>query len=77
MFKELNLVGAFALIAYPMILITLAIFYATSHQVGWFEVTLFLTGYYVSNITVGIGFHRLWSHDTYKTNKFVKLTITN
>jgi stearoyl-CoA desaturase (delta-9 desaturase) len=75
MFKEVNLVGVFALIAYPIILIVLAISYAATNQLGWFEAILFLAGYYGSNITVGIGFHRLWSHDTYKTNKFVEFIL--
>ena len=75
MFKEVNLVGIFALIVYPIILIGLAISYSTTNQLGWFEVILFLAGYYGSNITVGVGFHRLWSHDTYKTNKFVEFIL--
>lgn len=75
MLKELNLIGVFALIVYPAILITLFIFYKIDYQLGWFELGLFLTSYYVSNITVGIGFHRLWSHDTYKTNKYVEFIL--
>ena len=75
MFKDLNLVAIFALIIYPIILICLGISYALENSVGWFELILFLTGYYMANISVGLGLHRLWSHDTYKTNKYVEFVL--
>ena len=75
MFKNLDLVAVFALIFLPLILVTLGVLYITHHQFGWFEASLFVTGYYISNITVGIGLHRLWSHDTYKTNKYVEFIL--
>lgn len=75
MFKNLNYIATFALIIYPIILICLGISYAIGHSVGWFELILFLTGYYMANISVGLGLHRLWSHDTYKTNKYVEFIL--
>lgn len=75
MFKHLNYVAVFALIIYPIILICLGVSYALINSVGWFELILFLTGYYMANISVGLGLHRLWSHDAYKTNKYVEFVL--
>lgn len=75
MFKNLNYIATFALIIYPIILICLGISYAIGNSVGWFELILFLTGYYMANISVGLGLHRLWSHDAYKTNKYVEFIL--
>ena len=60
---------------YPVFLITLGINYVLDYQVGWFEGLLFICGYYIANITVGVGLHRLWSHDSYKINKYVEFIL--
>lgn len=73
--QSYNIPAVFALIVYPIFLIILGVKYAVDFQVGWFEVLMFVGGYYISNITVGIGFHRLWSHDSYKTNKYVEFIL--
>jgi stearoyl-CoA desaturase (delta-9 desaturase) len=46
-----------------------------NYQFGWLELFLLVAGYYVANISVGVGLHRLWSHDTYKTNKYVEFIL--
>lgn len=73
--NKLNKPAFFALIIYPVYLIALAVYYFNEFGVGWLELGIFVTGYYISNITVGIGLHRLWSHDSYKTNKFVEWVL--
>jgi stearoyl-CoA desaturase (delta-9 desaturase) len=75
MFKKINKTAFFALIIYPLILGFLTFNYITDYQFGWFEFSLMIIGYYGSNISVGIGLHRLWSHDTYKINKFAELIL--
>jgi stearoyl-CoA desaturase (Delta-9 desaturase) len=75
MFKNLNFIAVFALIVYPLTIITFGIYYIAEHSIGWFETLLFITGYYMANISVGLGLHRLWSHDTYKTNKYVEFIL--
>ncbi|WP_375319252.1 fatty acid desaturase [Candidatus Tisiphia endosymbiont of Oplodontha viridula] len=65
----------FVLIIYPIILSCLAIKYYTIHKIGIFEISLFIIGYYGSNITVGVGLHRLWSHHAFKTNKVVEFIL--
>ena len=39
------------------------------------EMTLALVAYYMANIFVGVGSHRLWSHGSYKTTKFVEFIL--
>lgn len=73
--SKYNLPAVFALIIYPIFIITLVINYTLDYQVGWFEGLLFLGGYYICNITVGVGLHRLWSHDSYKINKYVEFVL--
>jgi stearoyl-CoA desaturase (delta-9 desaturase) len=75
MFKKLDFPAVIALIFLPLTLIILGTLYLIDYQLGWLEVLLFVSGYYISNITVGVGLHRLWSHDTYKTNKYVELIL--
>ena len=73
--SKYNLPAVFALIIYPIFIITLVVNYTLDYQVGWFEGLLFLGGYYICNITVGVGLHRLWSHDSYKINKYVEFIL--
>ncbi|WP_375359198.1 fatty acid desaturase [Candidatus Tisiphia endosymbiont of Neophilaenus lineatus] len=65
----------FVLIIYPIILSYLGIKYYASHKIGVFEISLFIAGYYGSNIAVGVGLHRLWSHHAFKTNKVVEFIL--
>lgn len=75
MLKNLDFTATYALVILPIIMITLGVFYIIDYQLGAFEIILFILGYYISNITVGIGLHRLWSHDSYKTNKYVEFVL--
>ncbi|WP_375332300.1 fatty acid desaturase [Candidatus Tisiphia endosymbiont of Temnostethus pusillus] len=65
----------FVLVIYPIILSYLGIKYYASHKIGVFEISLFIAGYYGSNIAVGVGLHRLWSHHAFKTNKMVEFIL--
>lgn len=67
--------AAFVLLLYPIILLALAVKYSGYAQIGIFEIALAVVGYYGSNISVGIGLHRLWSHNSYKTNKLVEFIL--
>lgn len=75
MLKDINKPAFFVLVIYPIILLAIGVYYAVNFDLGWFEASLFLLGYYISNITVGVGLHRLWSHDSYKTNKYVEFVL--
>jgi stearoyl-CoA desaturase (delta-9 desaturase) len=75
MLKNIDWRALFVLIIYPIILIFLIIQYCSSQTIGMFEIGLLVAGYYGSNISVGVGLHRLWSHQTFKTNKFVEFIL--
>jgi stearoyl-CoA desaturase (delta-9 desaturase) len=75
MFKNINLLTSFFLIIYPLALIALGVHYFLNYQPTWFEFALFVFGYYAANIAVGVGLHRLWSHNAFKTNKVVEFIL--
>ena len=67
--------SVFVLMVYPIFLITCAVIFSQYYSPGYVELAYFLIGYYITNISVGVGLHRLWSHDSFKTNKFVELML--
>lgn len=75
MLKNINSVAFFSIVFYPLLLVALSCYYTYQYGISSFEIILFLIGFYVSTISVGIGLHRLWSHDTYKTNKYVEFIL--
>ncbi len=75
MLKKINWPALLVIVFYPLLLVFLGINYYFKNNIGWFEVVLFIIAYYGANISVGIGLHRLWSHHTYKTNKFVEFLL--
>lgn len=75
MYKKINVPALFALIIYPMFLVLLGIYYGTHYEIGAYEILIAIIGYYGSNIAVGVGLHRLWSHNSFKTNKFVEFIL--
>ncbi len=68
MLKKISWIAFFLLVIYPFLLVFLVIKYSIDYKLDLFEIVLLITGYYGSNITVGIGLHRLWSHHSFKTN---------
>lgn len=67
--------GAFIVLVYPLLLILSAIVYYSKYGISWFEVGMLVCTYYVINITIGIGMHRLWAHNAYKVNKVVEFIL--
>jgi stearoyl-CoA desaturase (delta-9 desaturase) len=76
MLNRINWQAVAVIIFLPIVLALLAVNYSKNYGIGKFEIILTIVGYYVCNITVGIGLHRLWSHNSYKTNKFVEGVLT-
>jgi stearoyl-CoA desaturase (delta-9 desaturase) len=76
MLNRINWQAVAVIIFLPIVLAFLAVNYSKNYGIGKFEIILTIVGYYVCNITVGIGLHRLWSHNSYKTNKFVEGVLT-
>ncbi|MFK8039999.1 MAG: acyl-CoA desaturase [Rickettsiaceae bacterium] len=75
MLFNINIAAVISLVVYPITLIILGVFYHIHNGIGIFEILVMIFGYYGSNISVGIGLHRLWSHNSYKTNKFVEFIL--
>lgn len=73
--KNINVPAFLALIIYPIVLVVLFIHYTIDHNVGLLEIILLVIGYYGANISVGVGLHRLWSHNAFKTNKFIEFIL--
>jgi len=65
----------FVTIIYPLILLTCAFIYGTYFTIGKFEILSLVVSYYVFNISVGVGLHRLWAHNTFKTKKWVEFIL--
>jgi stearoyl-CoA desaturase (delta-9 desaturase) len=75
MIKKINWTVFAVLILYPILLIALAYNYVQDRSIGAFEIGLFICGYYGSNIAVGVGLHRLWAHNAFKTNRVVEFIL--
>lgn len=75
MIKNLNIQAFSVLVIYPILLFALAIYHGVNHGLEWAHLIMIMTGYYVSNITVGIGLHRLWSHNSYKASKSLEFVL--
>jgi len=75
MLKKLNIPAVIVLIVYPLALIALGIIYCNNYSVGWTHLGIAVLGYYGSNISVGIGFHRAWSHNSYKPGKLLEIIL--
>lgn len=73
--SNINWIIASILLLLPMFVIVGVIAYCYTYGCTWREVTLGITTYYLANISVGVGAHRLWSHGSYKTTKFVELIL--
>lgn len=69
---RINWLVAFILIVYPIILASMAFVYLRNRQFGMFELSMLLMGHYCTNISVGVGLHRLWAHGAFKTSKWVE-----
>lgn len=75
MLKNIDWRAFFVLIIYPVVLLYLLVHYYSHNNMGLFEIGLMVAGYYGSNIAVGVGLHRLWSHHAFKTNKLVECIL--
>jgi stearoyl-CoA desaturase (delta-9 desaturase) len=72
---KINKPAAIALIVYPSSLLAMLFIYLSKYGFGGAELGYLLLGYYVTNITVGIGLHRLWSHNCYKAHKALEFVL--
>ena len=73
--RKINYPAILVLLVYPVLIAIGAFYYSHHYGAGLNEFYLFLIAYYVSNISVGIGLHRLWAHASYKVNRLVELAL--
>lgn len=71
----INWAATTALIFYPLLILALVGVYCFYFGFGKLELILALGSFYISTISVGIGLHRLWSHNAYKTHKWVEFIL--
>lgn len=69
----INYPALFVTVIYPIIIALIAIFYTNKYGIGKFEIISIIATYYVINISVGVGLHRLWSHGAFKTKPWVEV----
>jgi stearoyl-CoA desaturase (delta-9 desaturase) len=72
---KINWVTTSVLVFYPLLIVSALVWYCNKYDSGWFEWSMAIIAYYIYNISVGIGLHRLWSHSSYKTNKVVEFIL--
>lgn len=72
---KLNPLVFSVLVILPLVMLAYAIMYGVKYGISSFEILLFVVGYYGANISVGLGLHRLWTHHSYKANKFVEFFL--
>jgi stearoyl-CoA desaturase (Delta-9 desaturase) len=73
--KRIDWLVVFILIVYPIILASLAVWYSSNYGIGTFEIVFGVGAYYLANISVGLGYHRLWAHGAYRTNKVIEFFL--
>ncbi|MDZ5762641.1 Acyl-CoA desaturase [Candidatus Cyrtobacter comes] len=74
--RNLNLKVFSILILYPIFVFGCVFLYSSYYGgIGSFEIITSIVAYYVANISVGVGLHRLWSHNAFKTNKVVEFIL--
>jgi stearoyl-CoA desaturase (delta-9 desaturase) len=73
--EDINWFVTSILIGVPIIVIIGAFLYGNHFGVGKKEMILAVVSYYLANISVGVGLHRLWSHASYKAHKVVEFIL--
>ncbi|WPX97500.1 acyl-CoA desaturase [Candidatus Fokinia crypta] len=73
--SRINWPVAIVLVVYPIFILLGVIFYVALYGACTKELWLAVIAYYVSNISVGIGLHRLWAHGSYKVNRVIEVML--
>ncbi len=62
-------------IALPFVAVIAAVPVAWGGWLGWHDVVIALVFYYVSGLGITVGFHRLFTHKSFKPNRAVKVAL--
>lgn len=71
--KGIDWTNVLFLTSTPVVAAVLLIYCAFNHTFNWQQLTLFVFFYLITGISITAGYHRLFSHRTYQTNKLIKL----
>lgn len=72
---KVNIQALIGLIFYPLVLLTCFVLHIGAFGFSNYDLSMCLLGYYVTNISIGVGLHRLWAHNAYKTNSIVEFIL--
>lgn len=76
MLSRLNKPAFLVLIVYPVLLLGFLGLFLQFYGLSTKAILLTVVGFYGSNIAVGIGLHRLWSHNSYKAHPLVEFMLS-
>jgi stearoyl-CoA desaturase (delta-9 desaturase) len=71
--KQIDWVNVSFLTLTPLLAIGLSTIYFLNNTINWSQIILLIVFYFITGISITAGYHRLFSHHTYQTNKLVKL----
>lgn len=72
---KVNWLNFTMLVVYPLVIIALAIWYGCYYGISKREVIFLISTYYLVNIGVGVGLHRLWAHSAFKTTRAIEFFL--
>lgn len=67
--------SVFGLLLLPLVALVAIPWYAMTHGFVFSDYMCLLALYIITGISITMGYHRLWSHKTYKANKIVSYTL--
>lgn len=72
---KLQWIPTLVLCIYPLLLIVLSVIFLVNCEFKMSYLWLAIVTYYCANISIGIGVHRLWSHNSYKTKTWIEVIL--
>ncbi len=69
------LIGLWAFVVIPLIAFAAAIPIAWGGFLGWTDIAIFIALYFVSGWGVTVGFHRYFTHSSFKAKRWLRVTL--
>lgn len=70
-----QLVSAALLVALPLVAVVLAVVIFWNHGIGWLDLGLAVGMYVVTGLGLSLGFHRLFTHRSFVSSRWLKVTL--
>jgi stearoyl-CoA desaturase (delta-9 desaturase) len=71
--KKIDWTNVVFLTITPILAVSLMIVVFKNHSFSWQQLILFVFYYLITGISITAGYHRLFSHRTYQTNRLIKI----